>query len=192
VKIYTRTGDDGRTDLFGGERVSKTSARVNAYGTVDELNAALGIAASQTSDPELGRRIADVQRRLLDLGADIATPNDAAAASHITRADDTWTADLESDIDTMTAYLEPLADFILPGGDPAASSLHLARTICRRAERMVLEALESGTELNPAAPVYLNRLGDWLFTLARLANVVAGVPDRLWKDLPATDEPRDG
>lgn len=184
MKVYTRSGDDGHTDLFGGERVSKTSPRVKAYGTVDELNAALGLAASLTTHPSVGRRIVGVQRRLFDLGADIATPIDATAAKHVRRAEASWTTELETDIDEMTAELEPLADFILPGGDPAAASLHLARTVCRRAERRVLEALGAGAELNPEVPVFLNRIGDWLFTLARLANTAAGVPDQLWKGAP--------
>ncbi|MFN2114311.1 MAG: cob(I)yrinic acid a,c-diamide adenosyltransferase [Anaerolineae bacterium] len=183
MKIYTRAGDSGETSLHGGDRVSKSDARVEAYGTVDELNAALGLAASLTDDDAVRSRISATQARLLDLGADIATPDAAAAAvaGRLTRADASWASDLEADIDAMAAELAPLRSFILPGGHPSAAALHSARTVCRRAERRLFGAVESGAEVNEHAAVYLNRLSDWLFTLARFANARAGVPDEEWR-----------
>lgn len=180
MKVYTRSGDAGDTGLFGGRRVAKHHPRVEAYGTVDELNAVLGLAVTALAQGELRDRLLGIQARLFDLGADLATPEDGKAGAWLQRADASWAAALEDQIDAMEAHLAPLTSFILPGGSPAAAWLHLARTVCRRAERRAVEAQAAGEDLTPAALVYLNRLGDWLFTAARLANAQAGVADLPW------------
>ena len=180
MKIYTRTGDQGTTGLFGGRRVSKSNPRVDAYGTIDELNAALGLSAALLPPGDLRQAVERVQASLFDLGADVATPPDASVAARLRRVDATWVAELEEQIDAMDAELAPLARFILPGGASASAALHLARTVCRRAERSLAAAAEQGERLNPAVLPYVNRLGDWLFTAARLANARAGVADVAW------------
>ncbi len=176
MKIYTRTGDDGTTALFAGGRVSKTALRVEAYGTVDELNAALGLARAQR--PAGDAWLAQIQRQLFVLGADLATPLDAASR-HIVRLDPAAVTWLENVIDEATAALPPLLHFILPGGSAAAAHLHLARTTCRRAERLTV-ALAAREPVSAQVVPYLNRLSDCLFTLARWENVQAGVPDDIW------------
>jgi cob(I)alamin adenosyltransferase len=193
MKIYTRTGDAGRTALFGGRRVSKTHPRVAAYGAVDELNAVLGLAAASLAATREGRPEADgpamtlartlraVQARLFDVGADLATPPEEATDAHVTRMHDAWVAALEAEIDAMTETLPALRTFILPGGTRAAAELHLARTVCRRAERKVIAAAEAGQEINEDVLRYLNRLSDWLFVAARHANAIVGVADVPWK-----------
>jgi cob(I)alamin adenosyltransferase len=180
MKIYTRSGDAGQTGLFGGRRVAKFHPRVEAYGTVDELNAVLGLAAAMVDSPELGEALRAVQSRLFDLGADLATPPEGRAGAHVTRSREAWAAELEAQIDAMEAGLAPLTTFILPGGSPGSAWLHLARTVCRRAERRVAEAEAAGEDLSPGVLVYLNRLGDWLFVAARSANIEAGVEDIPW------------
>ncbi len=187
MKIYTRTGDAGRTGLFGGETVSKAHPRVAAYGAVDELNAALGWAvAAGALDADLSAEVERIQSRLFDLGADLATPPGTPASAWLHRVPASWVAALEADIDAMDAALPPLRAFILPGGTPASAALHMARTVCRRAERAVVAAAEAGVELSPVAVAYLNRLGDWLFTAARAANARAGVADRPWEPEAST------
>lgn len=178
MKIYTRTGDDGSTALFAGGRVSKHHLRVECYGTVDELNSALGLArALQPLAPTDGR-LHTVQRQLFNLGADLATPLDAPT-NYIVRVPAEDVAWLEAEIDAMTAELPELRAFILPGGTPAAAQIHVARTICRRAERLAT-ALAEHEALNPQAVPYLNRLSDFLFTLARWENHQSGVEDERW------------
>lgn len=178
MKIYTRTGDDGSTALFAGGRVSKHHLRVECYGTVDELNSALGLArALQPLAPTDGR-LHTVQRQLFNLGADLATPLDAPT-NYIVRVPAEDVAWLEAEIDAMTAELPELHAFILPGGTPAAAQIHVARTICRRAERLAT-ALAEHEALNPQAVPYLNRLSDFLFTLARWENHQSGVEDERW------------
>jgi cob(I)alamin adenosyltransferase len=189
MKIYTRTGDSGATGLFGGERVAKTHPRVEAYGAVDELNACVGLAAAGCGDAALAARLTQVQARLFDVGADLATPPGAGASAWLTRVPDAWVADLESEIDAMEAELAPLTSFILPGGTPASAALHLARTVCRRAERRVVGARSAGEDVSDAVAVYLNRLSDWLFVAARLANARAGVPDVPWVAASAGEQP---
>ncbi|RME43891.1 MAG: cob(I)yrinic acid a,c-diamide adenosyltransferase [Chloroflexi bacterium] len=182
MKIYTRSGDYGETGLFGGQRVSKADLRVEAYGSVDELNATLGFARSFISDPEIDVWLAQAQSRLFDLGADLATPQAGTSQrteSHVQRVQNTWVKELEDAIDEVENELTPLSTFILPGGTPGAAALHLARTVCRRAERRVV-ALSQQQEINPAILVYLNRLSDLLFVLARLANQRAGEQDTPW------------
>lgn len=176
MKIYTRTGDDGTTGLWGGLRVQKDALRVQAYGTVDECNAVLGVARAAGLQPELDALIAGIQDQLFVVGADLATPGEAASiprvvADHVTA--------LEHAIDSLEAQLTPLRQFILPGGCLAAAQLHFARTVCRRAERWTI-SLAREEPINEQVPMYLNRLSDFLFTAARAANVQAGVGDIPW------------
>ncbi|MFQ3632752.1 cob(I)yrinic acid a,c-diamide adenosyltransferase [Roseiflexus sp.] len=177
MKIYTRTGDEGETGLWGGLRVSKDSPRVQAYGTVDECNAAIGVARAAGVDTALDALLAQIQNALFVVGADLATPGEAA---HIPRIDTEAVLALERAIDDLEAQLEPLRQFILPGGTLSAAYLHLARTICRRAERWVV-ALSRSEPVNPQVIVYLNRLSDLLFVAARHANASVGVPDVPWE-----------
>ena len=179
MKIYTRTGDTGDTGLYGGQRVSKDAVRVESYGTVDEANAALGVAASYLGDNELIALVARLQSELFVVGADLATPlSKDGAKSVVPRVAEKHALDLESLIDRYEAELEPLRNFILPGGDRGSAYLHLARTILRRAERRAVSLLHAEPEQTNAAVVpYLNRLADLIFVLARVANHRAGVPD---------------
>ncbi|MGQ9547472.1 MAG: cob(I)yrinic acid a,c-diamide adenosyltransferase [Roseiflexus sp.] len=177
MKIYTRTGDEGETGLWGGLRVPKDAPRVQAYGTVDECNAAIGVARAAGVGAELDAPLARVQNDLFVVGADLATLGEAAS---IPRIDQEAVQALEQAIDALEARLEPLRQFILPGGSLAAAYLHLARTICRRAERWVV-ALSHSEPVNPQVTVYLNRLSDLLFVAARFANANTGVPDVPWE-----------
>lgn len=181
MRIYTRTGDKGDTALFGGGRVPKSHPRVDAYGAVDELNSAIGLARALEAMPRVDEVLVPVQRDLFAIGALLATPDQERMKQHLTKAriDDERIAQLERAIDDGDAELEPLRSFILPGGTPKAAALHVARTVCRRAERRVVE-LQSGTEIPPIAVVYLNRLSDLLFTLARVANRRAGAGEVTW------------
>ena len=174
TKIYTRGGDNGRTSLGDGKRVSKHDPRVEAYGTVDELNAAIGIARLHVP-PADDAMLARIQNDLFDLGADLCRPgrDDGKLRVSVQQVER-----LEAEIDALNAELEPLASFVLPGGSPAAAHLHLCRTICRRAERLVV-MLARTESLNPAAVIYLNRLSDHLFVLARFTNDL-GRKDVLW------------
>lgn len=180
MKIYTKTGDAGETGLFGGPRVPKDHARIEAFGTVDELNSQLGVvralAVAAAFDPLLRR----VQTELFELGAQLATPpttgrpsDERITAAHVTV--------LEQEIDAFEAELDPLTHFILPAGTALAAALHVARTVCRRAERRVVTlATETGGTIPANAIEYLNRLGDLLFVMARVVNHRAGVPDDPW------------
>ena len=171
-RIYTRTGDKGKTRLATGKPVSKASLRVEAYGCVDETNACLGLARVHTAaDTDLDAMLARIQNELFDLGADVAAPpkKDDADGS-VLRILDSQVARLESEIDTMNEALAPLTSFILPGGTPAAGALHLARTVCRRAEREAIRLVEAGGAVSGPALRYLNRLSDFLFVAARWAN----------------------
>jgi cob(I)alamin adenosyltransferase len=179
VKIYTRTGDKGETSLFGGRRVPKDAPRIEAYGTVDELNAVLGTALANTRNPELKKILRGIQRKLFDVGADLATPG-KRGEGRIHRIDAGDVIDLEKTIDRLEGKLKPLRAFILPGGSPAAAHLHHARTVCRRAERLVVRASRS-EEIGTWVVVFLNRLSDLLFVLARSANRMARVPEATWK-----------
>lgn len=180
MKIYTKTGDGGETGLWGGLRVAKDTARVQAYGTVDECNAAIGVAraalAGAAGAGDLDALLAQIQDQLFVVGADLATPGEAASIPRIGEAEVTF---LEQTIDVIEGQLAPLRQFILPGGTPGAAQLHLARTICRRAERWAV-SLGRAEPLSPAVAVYLNRLSDCLFVLARAANARAGMPDVPW------------
>lgn len=182
VKIYTRRGDSGQTDLFGGERVGKDALRVAAYGDVDELNATIGLAAASDADPALGESLRGIQSALFDLGSSLATPSEAhRRKAGIAGVSTTDVEGLESLIDRLESALPPLTTFILPGGSPAASAFHVARTVCRRAERAVVRLAGSpGESVDEAAVRYLNRLSDLLFVLARHENARRGVVDVAW------------
>ncbi len=179
TRIYTRTGDAGETSLFGGHRVSKSDPRVGAYGTIDELNAVVGMARATGPGPEIDQVLERVQHHLFDLGAELATPQGSSAASHVPRVASEWVEALEKDIDRFDAGLPPLRAFILPGGTPAAALLHLARTVARRAEREIV-ALTAREPLNPELLKFANRLSDLFFVLARAANLAAGHADVVW------------
>ena len=179
-KIYTKTGDKGETALADGSRVAKHSRRVASYGTVDELNATLGLARLHAG-ADLDAALSRIQNDLFDLGADLARPDmekDPEAPYPVLRIIDTQVSRLESEIDAMIAQLEPLRSFILPGGSALAAHLHLCRTVARRAEREATE-LAATEDANPAAVKYLNRLSDWFFVAARVAND-NGRSDVLW------------
>lgn len=182
VRIYTKTGDDGSTGLLGPGRVSKGDPRVDAYGSVDELNAALGVARAHGLDADADALVARLQDELFVLGSALADPSPggrfhgAVTPEHV--------AGLESAIDRLEEGLPPLSHFILPGGSPAAAQIHLARTVCRRAERVVVSLAQApGQDVPAAIIIYLNRLSDLLFVLARAVNRGAGVADIVWKGL---------
>ena len=181
MKIYTKTGDKGSTGLFGGGRVPKDDIRVEAYGDVDELNAVIGMARSIETMPRIDEVLVPIQRDLFAIGALLATPDRDKMAQHLEKAriDEARIGELERAIDEGDAELEPLRSFILPGGTPKAAALHVARTVCRRAERRVVK-LQREVELPPLAVIYLNRLSDLLFTLARVANRRAGAGEVTW------------
>lgn len=181
MKIYTKTGDTGDTALFGGGRVAKTHPRVEAYGDVDELNAMLGVVRAAEPMPRIDEVLVPVQRDLFAIGALLATPDREKMRQHLEKAriDDARVSELERAIDDCDAELEPLRSFIVPGGTQKAAALHVARTVCRRAERRVVE-LAQKTELPPVIVVYLNRLSDLLFTLARVANRRSGAGEVTW------------
>jgi cob(I)alamin adenosyltransferase len=181
MKIYTKTGDSGDTGLFGGGRVPKDDPRVAAYGDVDELNAVIGMARAVEMMPRIDEVLVPVQRDLFAIGALLATPDRDKMAQHLDKARITAQriAELEQAIDDAETELEPLRAFILPGGTPKAAALHVARTVCRRAERSVVR-LQHSVELPALAVIYLNRLSDLLFTLARLANTRAGAGEVTW------------
>ncbi len=181
MRIYTRSGDEGETGLFGGQRVSKAHLRLEAYGQVDELNAVLGFCAAAAPE-NLAASLRREMANLFVLGSHLATPPEALEASQgkLPSWDGGSVGLLEAEIDEIAADLEPLRSFILPGGCELSARLHLARTVCRRAER-VLVRLASGSRVEAVFLTYLNRLGDWLFILARAANHSAGVPDLPWR-----------
>jgi cob(I)alamin adenosyltransferase len=179
VKIYTKTGDAGETGLFGGPRVRKSDPRVEAYGEVDELNAAVGAARASVEDPEIDRELARIQEHLFCVGAELATPHGAKARSAIPPVEASWAERLEVAIDGWNEQLPALSRFVLPGGTRTAAALHLARAVCRRAERRVV-ALSAQVEVDAAVLVYLNRLSDFLFVAARLANHRAKKEEPLW------------
>ena len=179
MKIYTKTGDAGETSLFDNSRVSKADPRVDAYGEVDEVNASLGAARAAGVDDDIAQVLATVQKDLFAVGARLADPS-SRIAERVTKA--TVTAEqielLETTIDRLEAELPPLRRFILPGGSPAGALLHLARTVCRRAERRVVSL---GTDsVEPGVIIYLNRLSDLLFVMARAVNRRAGIPETEW------------
>ena len=179
MKIYTKTGDGGETSLFDNTRVSKADARVDAYGEVDEINACLGAARAAGVDPDISAALEAIQKDLFALGARLADPS-ARIAARVTKAaiSESDVQRLEAIIDRLEDELPPLRRFILPGGGPAGAALHLARTVCRRAERRVIALGADAVE--PIVVVYLNRLSDLLFVMARAVNHRAGVPEVEW------------
>jgi len=181
MKIYTKTGDAGDTGLFGGGRVSKDDPRVEAYGDVDELNASLGLARAVELMPRIDEVLVPIQRDLFSLGALLATPDLEKMHDHLAKAqiDDGRISELEHAIDDCDSELEPLRAFIVPGGTSKAAALHVARTVCRRAERRVIR-LQREVEIPQIVVVYLNRLSDLLFSLARVANTRAGAGEVTW------------
>ena len=189
-RIYTRTGDDGTTSLFGGERVGKGNPRIDAYGTVDEANSIVGLARAhlqgEPGEEELGPVLGDLQEELFVVGADLATPLNAKPV--VERIEEAHVTALEDRIDRFDADLPSLDRFVLPGGTPVGASLHSARTVCRRAERRSVEASTSAP-INEQAIVYLNRLSDLFFVLARRANRQAGVREDTWG--PSSAQPDD-
>jgi cob(I)alamin adenosyltransferase len=180
MKIYTKTGDAGTTGLFGGPRVAKDDPRIGAYGSIDELNAVLGIARSTGLSEQLDSVLGSVQHQLFSIGAELATPDPEAhqlkwdAADHV--------VNMERTIDALESSLKPLRNFILPGGSSQAAHLHLARTVCRRTEREIVRFARDRSVSDAAhIIVYLNRLSDLLFVMARFANHQLGVADVLWE-----------
>ena len=184
MKLYTRSGDDGSTGLFGGDRVSKDHPRVEAYGTLDELNASIGLAAV-ACDPTspFGKRLSEtfqkLQSRLFDIGADVATPEGNKHEAKINRITQAHIDELETLIDEMEEGNEPMTNFVMPGGTELASRLHMSRTICRRAERRLVN-LGRVASVNQCALIYVNRVIDLLFAMARRANKAEGVKDVPW------------
>jgi len=190
VKIYTKTGDGGETGLFGGPRVPKDDLRIEACGAVDEVNALLGVMRAAGREgwaedgwlPAMGeieRHLAAVQARLFTVGAELATPPEAGSRASLPPIEPSWVAELEQQIDAWEAVLQPLHNFVLPGGTELAASLHYARSVCRRAERRVV-ALHRRSPVSPAVLAYLNRLADFLFVAARVANHAQGVAEPVW------------
>ncbi|HET7434074.1 MAG TPA: cob(I)yrinic acid a,c-diamide adenosyltransferase [Thermoanaerobaculia bacterium] len=176
MKIYTRTGDAGQTSLFGGARVAKNDARIEAYGTIDELNSHLGLARAAWPHSPIDLQLQQAQNDLFEIGAHLASPG----TSRFTGVDPARIAELEQGIDVMEAELAPLKNFILPAGALAAAQLHVARTVCRRAERLVV-ALHDESDATHSSIAYLNRLSDYLFVAARFANAKHSVADVEWR-----------
>jgi cob(I)alamin adenosyltransferase len=181
MKIYTKTGDDGSTGLVGGPRVRKSDPRIECYGTADELSAAVGLAivVAEKSAPQLAAMLREVQDDLFVAGSHLATPEDSPHRNSLPVLDETIVSRLEMQIDSAVATLPPLRNFIMPGGTELAARLHLARTICRRAERLLV-AFAMDRPISPVLLTYFNRLSDWLFVQARRANQLAGVEDIVW------------
>lgn len=174
MKIYTRTGDRGTTSIVGGERLSKSHPRIEAYGTVDELNSWIGLLIADGECPDGARRLmTDIQSRLFDIGGRLAgTPSAGITPENISQ--------LEQDIDSMTASLPPLTQFVLPGGSPLTARVNIARTVCRRAERLMVDVADS-IGLEPEPLIFTNRLSDWLFTFGRFCNHLSGNEEKFWK-----------
>ena len=187
VKIYTKTGDRGTTSLFGGRRVYKNSARIEAYGNVDELNSLIGVIVNGLVEvqPQLGveplkRKLLRIQAELFVLGSDLATPIESKLKVKVPRVKKSYTTRLEKEIDIWDKSLTPLKKFILPGGSIAGANLHLARTVARRTERATA-ALANQEKINQNTLIYINRLSDWLFTAARFANKVEKIKEVSWQ-----------
>lgn len=179
TRVYTRTGDDGSTGLGGGQRVPKDSARIEAYGTVDELNSVLGVALCSGLDERLTAALRRIQNELFHLGSDLCVREKDKAHKPVPVIGPRHVTALEELLDELTDRLGPLANFILPGGCPGAAQLHVARTVCRRAERLLI-ALSRREAIGPFVVPYVNRLSDALFVMARYENLAKGVADVLW------------
>ncbi len=180
MKIYTKTGDKGETGLFGGERVSKNSLRLSAYGTIDELNSFVGLAIIECNCDEIKNLLIDLQNKLFVLGSDLATPEtEKNKKLKITRLPDSYILETEQTIDKFDRQLEELKNFILPGGSKGSSLLHICRTISRRAEREVV-ALKNSEHIGENIVIFLNRLSDLFFVLSRFENKYSNIPDTKW------------
>jgi cob(I)alamin adenosyltransferase len=180
MKIYTRTGDKGETGLFGGERVSKSNLRLNAYGSIDELNSFLGLAITEVTSKEIKDVLTDLQNKLFVLGADLAAPEtEKNKKLKITRLPESYIKDTEQAIDKFDAGLDELKNFILPGGSKGSALLHICRTISRRAEREVV-ALKNTEHIGENIIIFLNRLSDLFFVLSRFENKYSNIPDTKW------------
>ena len=177
TKIYTKTGDDGTTGLVGGARIKKSNPRIVAYGAVDELNSALGLVLSSNLDSDINAVLMQIQNTLFVVGADLANPN---LNDDSNRVKEVMVENLENHIDGFESVLDPITYFILPGGDEIASKIHLARSICRRAEIKIIE-LSEHEQINRNCQIYMNRLSDLLFVIARLINKRKKVKDIAWK-----------
>lgn len=186
AKIYTRTGDDGTTGLFGGPRVRKNDPRVAAYGDVDELNSHLGVVLTGELPETLRSMLTRIQHELFDLGGELASPDPERMGTRV--LDGSQIERLEREIDELSNAVPPLRQFVLPGGSLAAARLHVARTVCRRAERILLSLIDSVPgQIGPVPLTYVNRLSDWLFVAARFANFSAGVSDVPWNPTVRTE-----
>lgn len=179
TKVYTRTGDDGTTALGGGQRVAKDALRIEAYGTVDELNSAIGVALASGVNHTLAQALPAIQNELFHLGSDLCILEEDKATMPVPQIEERHVLALESLMDRLSEELSPLENFILPGGTPGAAHLHVARTVCRRAERLLV-ALARQEKVGPSTVKYLNRLSDALFVMARHENKRHDVPDVLW------------
>jgi cob(I)alamin adenosyltransferase len=181
MKIYTKTGDTGETGLYGGERILKSSLRINAYGTVDELNAFIGLAITEVRDANVNKLLEKIQNQLFVVGSDLSAPdNEKSKKNKVPRVTSEFYLEAEIAIDNFEDKLKELKNFILPGGSKAAAHLHVCRTICRRAERLVVE-LKGNNNIGENIIIYLNRLSDLFFVLARYENLVSNFPDTIWK-----------
>lgn len=186
MKLYTRTGDDGSTGLFGGDRVRKDDARIEAYGAVDELNASLGLALVACENEHLRETLVPIQSRLFDVGADLATPSGSKHESRVARLQEAQVAWLEAAIDDIDGRNDEIRSFVMPGGTELAARLHVARGVCRRAERAIVR-LAANSEINAVTILFVNRLSDLLFACARFANKSAGVEDVPWQPETPSD-----
>lgn len=180
MKIYTKTGDDGTTGLFNGQRVSKSSLRVETYGTVDELNSVIGIVLTYQVPEEIRADLCKISNLLFVLGSNLASPDESINSGKLSKISSTETIWLEKTIDSYSEKLPPLKSFILPGGSQISAFLHLARTVCRRAERLIV-ALAEKEKIDKNLVIFLNRLSDYFFTSARYANFLLGYNDTLWQ-----------
>lgn len=181
MKIYTKTGDKGETGLFGGERVSKHSVRIEAYGTLDELNSFIGLTITEVEDEAVKKLLQIIQNQLFSIGADLATPdNEKTKKLNVFRTPEDYYLSIEKEIDKYETKLKQLKNFILPGGSKGAALLHICRTITRRAERTVV-ALNNAVKIGNNIIIFLNRLSDLFFVLARYENAITGTPDIEWK-----------
>ncbi|MCZ6702806.1 MAG: cob(I)yrinic acid a,c-diamide adenosyltransferase [Ignavibacteria bacterium] len=180
MKIYTKTGDKGETGLFGGERISKDSIRIQAYGTIDELNSFIGLAVTEVAEDTVKEILQNIQNRLFTIGADLSTPeNEKNKKLNFFRTPEEFYLDIEKAIDHYESKLDELKNFILPGGSKGAALLHICRTITRRAEREIV-ALNKTVKIGDKIIIFLNRLSDLFFVLSRFENTVTGTPDIIW------------